>query len=122
MDKINIRLKQLRQEKTLFQRDIAEKLNIEVNTYGAWERGSCEPSSDMLYKLSKLYGVTIEYLLGHENDDYTSTINNTILPPDEERLLQEYRKLDKSMKKMCYYYVEHMVTATKEATENKKHC
>lgn len=45
------RLKELREEKNLSQKSIAEKLGIPVSTYANWEQGRREPCIEDIYKI-----------------------------------------------------------------------
>ena len=50
------------------QKALADKLFVNQTAVSQWERGATTPSTDMLGTLSKLYGVSIDYLLGRTND------------------------------------------------------
>ena len=59
------RLKELRLKhgyKT--QKDLADALFVNQTAVSQWERGVTLPSSQMLFKLSELYGESIDYILG----------------------------------------------------------
>lgn len=58
------RLKELRTEKYLSQNSIAKKLNVHGRTVSSWETGRCEPSMANLLKLSEIFEVSVDYLLG----------------------------------------------------------
>jgi transcriptional regulator with XRE-family HTH domain len=66
------RLIALREEKGLSQYDVAERLGIKRPRYNAWEQGLSKPRADMLDKLAAFFGVTTDYLLGHESSDATA--------------------------------------------------
>ena len=51
------------------QEDFAEKLNISRQAISRWENDSALPDALNILQISKLFGVTTDYLL---NDDYTS--------------------------------------------------
>ena len=61
------RLKELRKEKKLTARDLAEKLSVHDSTIIRWENGTMVPTIDKLYELSAFFGVTADYLLGLED-------------------------------------------------------
>ena len=63
-----IRLLELRTEKELSQRDVAKKLFISQGTYNNWENGKTQPSIEQLILLSKLFDVSIDYIVGNTND------------------------------------------------------
>ena len=59
-----MRLKDLREDRDLKQKDIAQYLNIKQNTYSQYENGQRQLPIDVLIKLSKYYGVSTDYILG----------------------------------------------------------
>ena len=56
-------LKKLRIENNLSQTALAEKLNVNFRTVSAWENSICEPSLEMLVKLSDLFNESIDDLI-----------------------------------------------------------
>ncbi|MCM1438879.1 MAG: helix-turn-helix domain-containing protein [Roseburia sp.] len=58
------RLKDLRTEHGYTQRELAEKLGINDVTYLHYEKEQREPPLSLLADIAKLYGVTVDYLLG----------------------------------------------------------
>ena len=62
-----IRLKDLREDKDLYQRDIAKVLNVSQQQYSRCETGENELSYDGLIKLAKFYNTSIDYILGITN-------------------------------------------------------
>ncbi len=59
-----MRIKELREEEGLKQTELANMLSIKQNTYSQYETGAREISIDVLIKLSKIYGVSTDYILG----------------------------------------------------------
>lgn len=64
---ISYRLRMLRKMEGLTQEDIALILNINRSTYSYWESGKTKPSINKLIQISKLYNVTIDYIVGNKN-------------------------------------------------------
>ena len=58
------RLKELRAEKKLTQKEVAEYLRISSVTYLRYEKAQREPSLDLLAELAVFFGVSTDYLLG----------------------------------------------------------
>lgn len=58
------RIAALRDEKHMSQAELAKALNISASTVGMWETGKRMPSPDLIKSLSKLFGVSSDYLLG----------------------------------------------------------
>ena len=46
------------------QVELAKRLNVAKQTVSNWENENIQPSIEMLMKLSKLFGVSTDYLLG----------------------------------------------------------
>ena len=59
----------LRKSNGMSQEDLAEKLNVSRQAISRWESGTAMPDASNILQLSKLFGVTTDYLL---NDDYQS--------------------------------------------------
>lgn len=57
------RIKQLRESRNELQKELADKLQTTQGTLSRWERGEAEPDFDMLLRIAKHYGVTIDYIL-----------------------------------------------------------
>ena len=64
---IKERLKELRKERGLTQKQIAKALKKSETGYASWEQGLAEPSISDLIFLSDFYNVTIDYLVGKDD-------------------------------------------------------
>lgn len=64
------RLKTLRVEKGLYQKDIASFLGVDRTTYVKYERGDSEPSFEIISKLANFFEVSIDYLLGNDRPSH----------------------------------------------------
>lgn len=58
------RLKKMRKNVSLTQKEIAIKLNIQRVTYSHYETGRSQPSIDTLVLLSCILNCSIDYLVG----------------------------------------------------------
>lgn len=47
----------------LLQRQVAEALNVSLGTVAMWDTGRNKPRADMLPKIAKLYGCSVDELL-----------------------------------------------------------
>ena len=61
------RLREIREEHNLTQKQIAQILNVERSTYAGWETGKDTIPLRRLNKLSDYYKVSIDYLTGLSN-------------------------------------------------------
>ena len=57
------RLKELRQQKLLSQKDICILLGISQAVYNSWETDKREPCLMDAYRLAEILGVSLEYLV-----------------------------------------------------------
>lgn len=62
-----IRLKELRSGVGLNMREAAAALELPYTTYVNYEKGLREPGAEMLIRIARYYGVTVDYLI--ENTD-----------------------------------------------------
>lgn len=61
------RLRDLREDNDLKQRQLAEVLHVSQTTYSRYESGAIDIPSDALIKLTDFYGVSTDYLLGRSD-------------------------------------------------------
>ena len=61
------RLRDLREDRDLKQKDIAQYLQIHQTTYSDYELGALNIPVSALHKLADFYGVSIDYLLQRTN-------------------------------------------------------
>lgn len=57
------RIRDLREDKDLYQKDLAKLLNISQAQYSRIETGENEITLDSLIKLAKFYNVSTDYIL-----------------------------------------------------------
>lgn len=61
------RLKDLRQDKDLFQKDIAKILDMSQTGYSQYETETNDIPTEILKKLALFYNTSIDYILGLTN-------------------------------------------------------
>ena len=59
-----VRIRAVREDKDLTQKQMAEYLKIHQTTYSDYELGNLNIPADVLIKLSKFYNVSTDYILG----------------------------------------------------------
>lgn len=98
------RLKQLRNNKGLSQKELTDRLNLNRSTYARYETSSTQPDFQTLIKLAKFYNVSIDFLLGNsddpnetKDDDLEDFIKNVRVwykdEPDAEEKLKMMKKM-----------------------------
>ncbi|MBE6140996.1 MAG: helix-turn-helix transcriptional regulator [Firmicutes bacterium] len=65
------RLKELREDHDLLQKDVAKALGISQRNYSYFETGTTALTDDILIKIAKLYKTSIDYIL-YQTDIRTS--------------------------------------------------
>ena len=93
-------LKRLRKEKRLSQRDLCKNLCVSSGAIAMWETEKRQPDIATLCKLADFFGVSVDYLLGREDNgkaafqnSFSNIAASRELPVDEVRLLEKYRLL-----------------------------
>lgn len=61
------RLRDLREDKDLKQREVADYLQIHQTTYSDYELGRLNIPIETLHMLADFYNVSVDYLLGRTN-------------------------------------------------------
>lgn len=64
---MNLRIRDLREDKDLKQKDLAEYLVCDQSLYSKYERGERPLPLEYAEKLADYYGVSVDYLLGRTN-------------------------------------------------------
>ena len=67
------RLKELRKEKGLTQKELASELSIPLRTLQSWENGERKIKPDKAQALADYFDVSVGYLLGYEHEEGTAT-------------------------------------------------
>ena len=62
------RLRDLREDRDMKQRELADFLNCSQQVYSNYELGQRDIQTDVLIKLSAFYHVSVDYILGITNN------------------------------------------------------
>lgn len=92
------RLKKLRTDNHLSMADLADKLDVTKSRVNMWENNGSVPRKEALLKLSKLFSVSTDYLLGNDEQEGLKPENQTLgyLQRNLEKLdEQELQKAEK---------------------------
>lgn len=87
------RLKEVRLKNRLTQEELAEKLNTDKVQISRWESGRVIPRSEALIDLSKILGVSVDYLLGL-SDEPTIRVHVNNLTLEEMAIIVALRNGD----------------------------
>ncbi|MCU7192404.1 helix-turn-helix domain-containing protein [Turicibacter sanguinis] len=106
------RLKSLRQQRGLLQKQVATQLGITESGYGFYEQGKRTPDSEMLKKIAAIYDVSADYLLGIDKpltQEHLTTINdaiNTHLGEDISIMFKDINNWDEEKIKKLKTFIE----------------
>ena len=118
MEQIQDRLKQLRKALDLKQRDVAERLEMNVGTVGAWECGSEKIPKTRIYQICKEYNVNRDWLERGEGEMFVKEeLNAETL---RRQIVALYNSLDAKNKAIFLAVAQGIVEAkdTKTACKN----
>lgn len=79
MESFGNRLRELRKDKAITQKEIAKILGVSTTCYAGYEQGYREPDFKILKKLCVIFDVTADFLIGLEDETgtkYNNSFNN----------------------------------------------
>ena len=103
------RIKQLREEKGLSQRALAQKIGVSFKAVNFWESGKVEPSAKYICALADVFECTCDYLLGR-SDDLGNVNVMRELSEEEKLLLGLYSKLDNRQRKEVIDFINFLIS------------
>lgn len=106
------RLKECRLEKHFTQKELSQVLNITQQTYSDYETGRTNPDLKTLCIIADVLAVSIDYLLGREDDFgnvtvYQQTDALSTLSVEEQKIIDALRrKTSKNASELLKLYAE----------------
>ena len=111
------RLKILRKEKNLLQKDIAKVINVGRSTYVKYENGDSEPNLKILIELATFFNVSTDYLLEKTNNRnekekpvHVDEPKQGSLSPDQKILLSAYSKATDDDRRVLWTLLDKYMT------------
>lgn len=88
-------LAELRLDKKMTQKDLADVLHVSVGTISNYERGVYYPEIEKLINLADFFQVTTDYLLGRCEYNFSPDIFSELITDDKTvgKVIQTLRKL-----------------------------
>lgn len=108
---LGLKLQEIRKQNKLSQEALAEKLGVSRQAISKWERGESAPDTENLIALSRIYGVSIDELLGNgshsQKDDLYDDVVEEVkpeydVPQAEEKLSFKERRAIERAKPALY--------------------
>lgn len=109
------RIKLLREEFKFTQQDLADKIDGAKSTIAMYENEQRKPSLEVLIKLSNIFNVSIDYLLGktdirNPENQIDNILNETMIGMSKK----EYEKLSDTQKKQIKDFALFVKNQNKE--------
>ena len=86
------RIRDLREDMDLRQCDLAKKTGIDQRTISNYETGKTAPDAYALIKLADFFDVSIDYLIGRTQHDYSSNEKRTRIIDEVQKKLEDLKK------------------------------
>jgi len=87
------RLYELRENANLKQIELAQKINLKSSAISKYEKGLTQPNIDTLIKLSEIFSVSVDYLIGVS--DIPNPYTAEKFTPKEANIILKFRRLSK---------------------------
>ncbi len=100
---MKMRLKELRLKNKLLQRNVAEVLNCSQAVYSRYENGEREMPKEYLSRLADFYSVSVDYLLGRDQQRETAFSS-----PKQQQILSELGNLSEEQLEEVLRYAEYV--------------
>lgn len=85
MVEFGVRLRKLRKERNLTQKQLAAQIRVQNSMISFYENGDRMPSPEIIIKLAAVFHVSADYLMGIEKKE---TIDVTGLDEDDKNLVR----------------------------------
>ena len=86
-----LRLKELRESRSLTQAELAKLLKVSPSAIGMYEQGRRDPDSTTLKKLSVIFNVSVDYLLDNQPPQNDSL--PALTPKDERQIAKDLENI-----------------------------
>ena len=83
------RIRELRKQKKMTQKELANHLRIADSTLSYWEMGKYEPDYESLRKLSRFFLVPIDFILGGDIAEWEEFRDNAIYADADKSILAD---------------------------------
>ena len=102
-----VRLRDLRNEKSISQRKMGDIFNVSQATYNNWEQGNTQPSIEQLIELARFFGVSVDFLIGNTDDEGYVKIQE-VLSQNDIATLHTFNTLQFESKKLLLEFISSL--------------
>lgn len=120
------KLRILRRERHLTQKQLASELSISRSALSLYESNKREPDFETLTKIAEFFDISLDYLLDRENDINTSNdykvpdyIEDMLKDPDINQALEQLKEMSKSEKESLAAHLYGIALMRKKEDKEK---
>lgn len=106
---MDLRMKEIRTQRGLGQKEVAAKAGMPIRRYGSYERGERTISLEDAALIVDVFGCTMDELVGR-----TAPSSHPSPSPDESRLLSLYRSMDATEQQRLMAVAESFAMASEK--------
>lgn len=118
---MSLRIKDLRTERHLTQQDVADGTSISRSVLSQYEAGTVDPTASVISRLADYFQVSIDYLVGREDDLGNISLPSQSTPSRKEReLLAIFRQMTDAQQNRFLGIGEGMIEGATAAERRKK--
>lgn len=115
------RLKELRTEKRISLRELADNINISYSSLGKYEREEQEPNIDNLIKIANYFEVSVDYLIGNssfktkKDEQY---FISSIEQPKNNNVIEIYNRIINCLNKAEQIYDTNIICTSRSRLDD----
>ena len=98
-----LRLKELREEKSISQQKLVENLGISQASVSKYEKGLAEPNLQLLCRMAEYFHVSADYLIG--KSEHKSPLQTDSLSEEDAQLLYRFQTLAPHQQEKVQIYI-----------------
>ncbi len=108
-------LKSLRLERGYTQEQLGALINVRKSVISKYERGAVQPSQEVLFQLSDLFGVSIDYLLDRTDKRKADTSEDVYaeflasLSPETQKIIELFNSLPEHKKAEALRFLDFLI-------------
>ena len=110
------RIRDLREDENLTQKEVAAKLYDSQQHYQLYESGKREPPFDVVIRIAQIYNVSLDYIAGRTNDKGGMHKNTE----EEAELIEKYKALSDKNKGRVLQLLEDLTEKEQEEETKRK--
>ena len=110
MMSIGNRLQELRKQQQMTQEDLAERLDVTRQVISKWERDQSVPSTDKVIELSRIFGVSTDYVLCIDKETVEKVAEKDLQQMVEKKIVLSKAK-EKTLRQKLAMWIAFAVSA-----------